>query len=948
MAITSSYNPGAYYKQQSTSSYKPSTYKAPTSTYIPKPAYVAPKPAYVAPKSTYTAPVTTYIPAPSTYTASVYKAPVTTYIPAPSTYTPPAYVAPNSTTSTYNPGEYYKQKDLESQARAEAAKKAAYVEPKPAYVAPKSAQTTNISKPTTTPTTPTATPQINSASDAEAYYNALNSTSGSTNSNSGNVKTAAENVSTNISTTSSSTAKTNVTVTPQVINNTTNVSSKVASPTTKSQTTPQIVPGAPTEYYDNMAGKVASDNKQVTTSSPKPITIQSTYNPGEYYKQKDLESQARANASLISLKTESSTNNSMNINGIKANSTHLNINSAYDAMEQLDFETAEKILSAIKNAMPKTELTKVSEDSKQKAETEEEIKNNILKYTELYNQYSKKGAYTAADEMSKLITKEQEKYQELFKSQIDSFKQQALDLEAKGGYLAADAINNHVENLEHQLHNFQKTTAEYQYKDKELLIGVNNYIEELGSDSEEILKKWDQSWGSYTLDQKAILLDELHDKTCIVKYDLLVKAGELEDKLDTQIVTNTWNDMTIDERKQIVNYYAEKLDIENEKSEKYCYYDTFKLVSKFTSDFAECVGDTVEGQCDWIGDKVDWADQHLPSITGAALAIPFSNLTGMSIEEAYNSVDDFADSFTKGVFEVPFKMAGGIISLPNTAVNMQLSYYDNDYKFSSELSEKLGIEYKIPYLSTPFFLKDTVVGVAKGIATDFNNNIIHGTAEQRGHAIGNFVGDALIGFGTSAAFSKGATVIDDVAKKADDVPLATNKLFDDVAKKADDVPLASNKIDDIIDIDAEKNTKYLEELGQAEIDAKKIVDDIDNHIDNGINKVDDIHSTDKINDVPKGAGKLDELLPNELNKLDLDDLETSLPEGWTYNANGSNGDNFVHIKDANNNYRIRIDPPDKTTDYRHMHLYDEAGNSLDINGKIVPYDSPEAHIPYNN
>ena len=118
--------------------------------------------------------------------------------------------------------------------------------------------------------------------------------------------------------------------------------------------------------------------------------------------------------------------------------------------------------------------------------------------------------------------------------------------------------------------------------------------------------------------------------------------------------------------------------------------------------------------------------------------------------------------------------------------------------------------------------------------------IIHGTAEQRGQAIGNFAGDVLIGYGISAAFSKGTTAIDDVAKKADDVPLATNQ------------------IDDIIDIDAETNMKHLEELGQAEMDVKKIVDDIDNHIDNGINKVDDVAT--KADDVPVISNEADDII----------------------------------------------------------------------------------------
>ena len=187
----------------------------------------------------------------------------------------PAYVAPNTTVSTYNPSEYYKQKDLEAQARAN------------------NSISTSVTKKAEPAATSSATPRINSAEDAKTYYNTLNGTSGSTNSNSGNVKTAANNVSSNISTTPNGTGKTNVTVTQQVKDNAAAVSNKVTTTTPKLQTTSKIVPGAPTEYYDNIAGKVASDNKQATTSSPKTVNVKSTYNPSEYYKQKDLETQAK-------------------------------------------------------------------------------------------------------------------------------------------------------------------------------------------------------------------------------------------------------------------------------------------------------------------------------------------------------------------------------------------------------------------------------------------------------------------------------------------------------------------------------------------------------------------------------------------------------------------------------------------------------------------------------
>lgn len=44
--------------------------------------------------------------------------------------------------------------------------------------------------------------------------------------------------------------------------------------------------------------------------------------------------------------------------------------------------------------------------------------------------------------------------------------------------------------------------------------------------------------------------------------------------------------------------------------------------------------------------------------------------------------------------------------------------------------------------------------------------------------------------------------------------------------------------------------------------------------------------------------------------------------------------------------RIRIDPADKVTKYPHVHIYDESGNLLDINGNVVDRKSPDGHIPY--
>ncbi len=66
-----------------------------------------------------------------------------------------------------------------------------------------------------------------------------------------------------------------------------------------------------------------------------------------------------------------------------------------------------------------------------------------------------------------------------------------------------------------------------------------------------------------------------------------------------------------------------------------------------------------------------------------------------------------------------------------------------------------------------------------------------------------------------------------------------------------------------------------------------------------------------------------------------------LPTGWRKHQN--NG--FTHIYDEAGNLSVKVDIPDKKTPFDHVHIYDEVGNSLDINGNIVPDKSPDAHIP---
>ena len=102
---------------------------------------------------------------------------------------------------------------------------------------------------------------------------------------------------------------------------------------------------------------------------------------------------------------------------------------------------------------------------------------------------------------------------------------------------------------------------------------------------------------------------------------------------------------------------------------------------------------------------------------------------------------------------------------------------------------------------------------------------------------------------------------------------------------------------------------------------------------------------DKASDAGKlfNPPKLDKLSPKEIVDLNIQELKGRLPEGWTFHENNGR----VHIKNSKGDYKIRIDPPDRITDYNHMHIYDKNGKPLDINGNIVNRKSLDAHIPWD-
>ena len=148
--------------------------------------------------------------------------------------------------------------------------------------------------------------------------------------------------------------------------------------------------------------------------------------------------------------------------------------------------------------------------------------------------------------------------------------------------------------------------------------------------------------------------------------------------------------------------------------------------------------------------------------------------------------------------------------------------------------------------------------------------------------------------------------------------------------------------------------KSSEKIGDAMQDTVKYVDDIadsgkyaDDIAGSGkyVDEIIDGGSGDVIKSGSKAAGNIAKNLDtNNIPNMTKKEIIDAIPDNWKYTEH--NG--FVHIKDEAGKIRIRIDPPDKVTQYPHVHVYDNDGNLLDSLGNIVDRKSPDGHIPYKN
>jgi len=187
-------------------------------------------------------------------------------------------------------------------------------------------------------------------------------------------------------------------------------------------------------------------------------------------------------------------------------------------------------------------------------------------------------------------------------------------------------------------------------------------------------------------------------------------------------------------------------------------------------------------------------------------------------------------------------------------------------------------------------------------------------------------GDELLEGGRR--IEKAADAVGDLSRlgrtKADDIIEGLGEMAEQAEKKIgklDDVKTAENAAENVL----EAGAKNLDEAAEAAAEATKRVDDV---VEGGT-------------DVGNIAKKLD---TNNIPNMTKQDIIDSIPDDWNYTEH--NG--FVHIRDADGNIRLRIDSPDKVTNYPHVHAYDSDGNLLDSAGNIVDRKSPDGHIPYKD
>lgn len=244
-----------------------------------------------------------------------------------------------------------------------------------------------------------------------------------------------------------------------------------------------------------------------------------------------------------------------------------------------------------------------------------------------------------------------------------------------------------------------------------------------------------------------------------------------------------------------------------------------------------------------------------------------------------------------------------------------------------------GLVYSVTHLD------ETLSAMRDAIVESWENDVINGDASSRGNFFGRATAEVLL----VVVGTKGVDKVSKLGKvggKGSKVS-RTEKVKEKAVKisreTANGVKVAWNKTKEVVGnlrIPVKVNVAFIRTTNGPNIPIGINVET------KSVNKVVQYFVGKGKSVKPRNfAGKIDAgNIPNMSKKEILE----ALPSDWNY----TNHNGFIHIRDDNGVVRMRIDPPDKVTNYDHVHIFDENGNPLDVNLIIIDRRSPDAHIPY--
>ena len=351
-----------------------------------------------------------------------------------------------------------------------------------------------------------------------------------------------------------------------------------------------------------------------------------------------------------------------------------------------------------------------------------------------------------------------------------------------------------------------------------------------------------------------------------------------------------------------------------------------------------------------------------------AISVGFSALASKILDQPFtfsDALSAFGDGFASGF------MFGGLGALGGAAGKL--------ISCESILGSAINITFKVTRVASLGFvgldilsLVDYAVEPGSNPIADFCSNEGYRTVENVIFGIAAFTGGASKSMtcfvaGTMILTATGLVAIENI--KAGDKVISTNPETFETAEKTvvETYIRKDNKLIHLVIngeeiITTETHPFYVNNRGFVNAGELKVGDEL---LDTGGNifliecydveltdepttvynfQVEDFHTyyVGKNGVLVHNAEYISSKTPKDISEMTRKQLKENTPENWDFQEHNGR----IHIKDNNGNYRVRVDVPDKNTPYNHIHILDENGNPLDINGNIVSPKDPAGHIPY--